>query len=509
MKRVVCSPKLLLPTFVLLLACGCSSAGHSDKSTVPNPTMGADAATPKADGATKMPSDASSRVATVPVTVTGPITGGMGKPWSTSIVDLGPHGYTETEFLYEGDASAYAVQGAMTMDGKWTLMETTKAHFKSRMIVRRPMDAAKFNGTVVVEWLNVSGGADGDPGYMYTWEEILRGGYVWVGVSAQAQGIEGGGFALLANPPPPLKKADPERYGSLSHPGDAYSYDIYTRAAQIIRAGGKSDVLEGLVPKRLIAYGESQSAGRLVSYVNGVHPLVKAFDGFFIHSRGAGGAGFSDGAGGLAGLGGGSSTFIRDDINEKVFQFQTETDVAMYVAARQPDSDRLRSWEVAGTAHADQHILDVNKANTSGGVSCSGANQGPQHFVIKAALHALNLWMTDGTAPVTGELLTMNGGSPVTDENGNALGGVRTPSVDVPIATLSGQAAAGSTNFVCVLFGSTTPFTPEKLMQLYATHDDYVMKVEDSARKTREAKFLLQPEEQAMVAEAKAAPVPK
>jgi hypothetical protein len=491
----------------LLLVCGCEGNGESHKNTERDATMLGDAAVADANKS----ADANSSVATMLGTVTGPITGGNGKPFSSSVVDVGPHGYVETEFLYEGDASAYAAQGAMTMDGKWTLMETTKAHFKSRMMVRRPKDATKFNGTVVVEWLNVSGGADGDPGYMYTWEEILRGGYVWVGVSAQATGVEGGGFALLANPPPPLKKYDPERYGSLSHPGDAYSYDIYTRAAQIIRAGGKSGVLEGLVPKRLIAYGESQSAGRLVSYVNGVHPLVKAFDGFFIHSRGAGGAGFSDGAGGLlAGLGGGSATFIRDDIDEKVFQFQTETDVAMYVAARQPDSDRLRSWEVAGTAHADQHILDINMANSSGmGISCSGVNQGPQHFVIKAALHALNLWMTDGTAPVKGELLMMNGGNPVRDDNGNALGGIRTPSVDVPIATLSGQGAAGSTDFVCAIFGHTTPFTPERLLQLYPTHDDYVMKFKDSARKTREAKFLLPPEEQAMVDEAVAAPVPK
>ncbi|HMJ55253.1 MAG TPA: alpha/beta hydrolase domain-containing protein, partial [Polyangiaceae bacterium] len=156
MMRVVDGPKLLLPTFVFLLACGCSNEG-SNKNTESNPTMGADAATPKADGAT------------VPVTVTGPITGGRGKPFTTSIVDLGANGYGEKEFFYEGDATAYALEGEMTMDGKWKLMETSKESYKSRMIVRRPSDAAKFNGTVVVEWLNVSGGADGDPGFMYNW----------------------------------------------------------------------------------------------------------------------------------------------------------------------------------------------------------------------------------------------------------------------------------------------------------------------------------------------------
>jgi hypothetical protein len=489
MKRAAHSLTLLSPTLALLLACGCSADDESSG------TMTDDSAVTDANKTLGI--------------VSGPVTGGTGKPFSTSVVDVAPRGYTETEFLYEGDASAYAVQGAMTMDGRWNLTEASKAHFKSRMIVRRPKDASKFNGTVVVEWLNVSGGADGDPGYMYTWEEILRGGYVWVGVSAQAQGIEGGGFSLLANPPLPLKTYDSERYGTLKHPGDAYSYDIFTRAAQIIRASGKNGVLQGLVPKRLIGYGESQSAGRLVSYVNGVHPLVKAFDGYFIHSRGAAGTAFSDDLITLlAGFISGSTTVIRDDIDAKVFQFQTETDVVGYLAARQPDSDRIRTWEVAGTAHADQHILDINMANSSGGVSCNGANQGPQHFVIKAALHALNQWMTDGTAPVSGELLMVENGTPLTDENGNTLGGIRTPSVDVPIATLSGQPAAGSTDFVCVVFGQTIPFTSERLLELYPTHDDYVTKFRDSARAAREAKFLLPPEEKAMVDEAEAALVP-
>ncbi|HMI84680.1 MAG TPA: alpha/beta hydrolase domain-containing protein [Polyangiaceae bacterium] len=494
MQRVVCSPKLLLPAFVLLLACGCSTE-KADKNTGSNPTMGADAATPKADGAT------------VPVTVTGPITGGRGKPFSTSIVDLGANGYGEREFFYEGDAIAYALQGEMTMDGKWTLLETSKESYKSRMIVRRPTDAAKFNGTVVVEWLNVSGGADGDPGFMYNWQEILREGYVWVGVSAQATGIEGGGFSVLPNPPPPLKVHDPERYGSLRHPGDAYSFDIYTRAAQVVRGASGVDVLDGLEPKRLIAYGESQSAMRLVSYVNGVHPSVKAFDGFFIHSRSVSGVPFTNDA--MLSLGG-PPVFIRDDIEAFVFQFQTETDVLGllgYLRARQPDSDRLRTWEVAGTAHADAYIQGIN-GDAGSALACADVNDGPQHFVIKAALHALHLWMTDGTAPVKGDLLMGNDGSPATDDNGNVLGGVRTPDVDVPIATLSGLAPAGS-NILCSLFGHTTPFTPEKLIELYPTHETYVMKVKDSARKSAAAKFILEPEEQAMVAEAETAPVPK
>jgi hypothetical protein len=468
------------------------------------------------DGSAASNSDASSDQSNS-LTVSGPITGGMGKIFSASSADLDGHGYTEKEFFFEGQATAYSLPGGMTKDGKWDLMETTQMPFKSRLLVRRPKDAGKFNGTVVVEWLNVSGGADGDPGFMYNSDLILREGYAYVGVSAQAVGVQGGGFSLGAGPGVvPLKQFDPERYGSLNHPGDAYSFDIYSQAGAAIRQAGKVDVLEGLKAQRLIGYGESQSAMRMVSYVNGVHPLAKRYDGFFIHSRGASGVPFEEAGGGisLAGFGGGTAVFIRDDIDEKVFQFQTETDVTgmlAFLPARQPDSDKLRTWEVAGTSHADQYIVDFNASMaTQGAVKCDGANTGPQYRVIRAALHSLHLWMRDGTEPARGQILqTDDNGKPMRDEHGNTLGGVRSPDVDVPVKTLTGDPAPnGSGGVWCFLFGSTTPFTPDMLMQLYPTHDDYVMKVKDAASEQRMARFLLEPEEAGFVSDAEKAAVP-
>jgi hypothetical protein len=445
--------------------------------------------------------------------VEGPITGGRGRPFTATAADLVAAGYTEKEFFFAGEATAYVLQGEMSMDGKWRLMEASTAPFKSRLLVRRPMDPLTFNGTVVVEWLNVSGGADGDPGFMYNAAEILREGYAFVGVSAQVVGVEGGGFSRAGAGAVPLKQYDLERYGSLRHPGDEYSYDIFTQAARVIRGAGGASVLEGLEPERVIGYGESQSAMRMVSYVNGVHPLVEQYDGFFIHSRGAGGAPFEGGRG-FQGMRG-SATFIRDDLAEPVFQYQTETDVTgrlAFLPARQPDSDRLRTWEVAGTAHADRHILDFNAKLRAGGsrLAYEGVNDGPKHFVIKAALHSLDRWMRSGTEPARVEpLRTDASGSPVKDEHGNTLGGVRSPHVDVPIATHSGDPPPGGNDGgFRFLFGSTTPFTRQKLMTLYPTHEDYVAKVAASARRAREAGFLLEPEEQAMVAKAEAAPIP-
>ena len=54
------------------------------------------------------------------------------------------------------------------------------------------------------------------------------------------------------------------------------------------------------------------------------------------------------------------------------------------------------------------------------------------------------------------------------DANGNAAGGIRTPQVDAPIATLSdsGQGGGG----FCFLFGSTTPFSSSQLAAAYPDH---------------------------------------
>ena len=140
-------------------------------------------------------------------TVTGPITGGrVGIPFSSSPVPLRPAGYTEQEYFLSGTATGYQEAGTWGSDGRWSVTPAEQAPYETRILVRRPADPARFNGTVVVEWLNVSSDVDLDPDYLYDNAELLREGYAWVGVSAQALGVDA------------LKVIDPTRYGGLSHP---------------------------------------------------------------------------------------------------------------------------------------------------------------------------------------------------------------------------------------------------------------------------------------------------
>ena len=88
------------------------------------------------------------------------------------------------------------------------------ADYITRIVVLTP-DRARFNGTVLVEWLNVSGGIDAPAVWMMAHREMVRAGYGYVAVSAQRVGVEGG--TNLMGIDMSLKKQNPQRYSLLHH----------------------------------------------------------------------------------------------------------------------------------------------------------------------------------------------------------------------------------------------------------------------------------------------------
>lgn len=430
--------------------------------------------------------------------VPGHITLGQGA------MDTLPDDYEVEERFLSGTAKRYESSAAPTEDGQWTLKEAGEAPYKTRLVVVRPKDASKFNGSVVVEWLNVSGGSDGAPDWNYVHRELLRSGYAYVGVSVQKVGLDGGPMAVPGVQP--IKLADPARYGSLAHPGDAYAFDMFTQAGRAVKAGARNGLLAGLKIKHVIASGESQSAGFLTSYVNGFDNISKIYDGFLIHSRFAGAAPLDGDY--FAGMMGQSASLakmavrIRADARVPVLMFITETDLMApfrgYLPARQEDSARIRLWEVAGTAHADSYILagaalDTGRAPIAalakaftpsadlfGQKLDKPMNAAPQHhYVMQAAMSALDKWVRTGTPPASRPRLETEGaaGAPSLklDEVGNARGGIRSPWVDVPTSKLSGlgQPMGG----FAFLFGSTEPFDAATLARLYpGGKPDYLRK---------------------------------
>jgi len=445
------------------------------------------------------------------------LTGGNG-PFiaSAAPADLEKAGYVEAEFAASGTAISYRPTTPRTEDGLWSFEpDGNSAEYRTRVLVRRPENPANFSGIVIVEWLNVSGGLDANAEWVQLEEEITRAGHVWVGVSAQLIGVEGG--PVLVAPPGGsgvaglgLKKIDPVRYGTLSHPGDGFAFDIFTQVARALRDGGPE--MGQMVPVRLIAAGESQSAFALVTYYNGVQPLTSAFDGFLVHSRGAGSlplvapgeyAFLTDA------LGAGATRF-RSDLSAPVMNIQAENDVTGVLnsfTVRQPDSETFRLWEIAGTAHADARLVGSYADTMNCGLPI---NAGPQHFVAKAALHSLDHWVHTGVAPPTAQPLSIVGvlfPDVRRDADGIALGGVRTPPVDVPVEVLSGVAGPNPST-ICLLSGSTKPLSAARLTELYPTRDDYVQRYAAATDAAIAAGFVLEADRDAMLAESAPAKVP-
>ncbi len=448
-------------------------------------------------------------------TFAGPLAGGNGIFLATA--EPGPpladDGYVEAEYSATGTAVLYTSDGDLPADGAFALAPGEAAGYTTRLVVRRPAESAAFNGTVVVEWLNVSGGVDAAADYTYLADEVLRGGYAWVGVSAQRIGIEGGSVAVEAPGAAEagagrgLRAMDPERYGDLSHPGDAFSYDIYTQVARGLRSPGEVDPLGGLDAERVLAVGESQSAFALTTYVNGVQPLTGAFDGFLVHSRGGAAAalGQPGAAIDIAGTIGGKPTTIRSDSDVPVIVVQTETDVLGilgYLPARQADSETFRLWEIAGTAHADR--FQVGPIEDALGCA-KPINRGQQVFVLRAALRHLDTWAADGTPPPKAPRLEVDESGPaptfVLDPVGNVSGGIRTPAVQTPVDVLSGMPVEGS-SIICLLMGSTTPLDADRLAQLYPSRDRYLAEYESATDELIDAGFGLEDDRDQMLDEA-------
>ena len=409
--------------------------------------------------------------------------------------------------------------GERGADGRWDVTPGAEAPFRTRFVVRQPKDPLRFSGTVVVEWHNVSAGIDAAPDWGFFHRQLAAAGHAWVGVSAQKVGIDGGGFVESIH----LKLLAPERYGDLEHPGDAWSFDIFTQVGQLLQLPSDENPLVGLRPTQILAAGESQSAACLVTYINAIDPHAQLFDGFFVHGRPASGVAF-DGVFipasqrlGMEATRVAISTRgerIRDDARVPVLVLQSETDVILLGGglAAQPDSDRLRVWEMAGAAHADTYTVSAGRhddgtlhasrfaellrptTNLIIGKTETPINAGPQqHYVAQAALDHLVRWAAGGEAPPEAPRLEVDdaGTGYVVDEHGIARGGIRTPWVDVPTAVMGGLGQAGES--FAFLFGRTEPFDEATLATLYAGgEDEYLERFTAALDATIAAGFLME-----------------
>lgn len=410
-------------------------------------------------------------------------------------IDVEPMGYTAEEFTLSGQARTVG-SGFAPTEANSAAVQTKP--YRTRIIVFRPRDPARFSGTAVVEWLNCRQGIDTIPEWLRMQRHIVREGMAWIGVSAQRAGVESGVPGSVRGP---LKAQDPIRYRDLHHPGDAFSYDIFRQAALCLRNGQLP-----LTPTCVLGVGSSQSARYLSRYVESMEPLRPAFDGFLLTGRHRSAATWNGES-----VGGGRIP-VRRDADVPVFVVQSETDVFGRMESfqvRQADTPRFRLWEVAGAAHADAYVTRVGTIDdgTADTATLAAAyvvmpserlplaapmNASPAfHYVHHAALQHLETWARSAPPPPTAPVL---GGSPgqgiARDGLGIALGGVRTPWADCPALVHSGD--NGERDEFAALFGRTVPLPPGALARLYpGGAADYLARFAAALRRAIAAGFLL------------------
>src|ERR1700728_1569555 len=283
--------------------------------------------------------------------VSGPVGGGRyDRPFGATTADLAELVYVEEEYFIEGSATRYRPIGELGQDGHWSVEPVGAVPFRTRAVVRRPVDPEGFNGTVVVEWNNVRMGCEifeqGDS------PAIFDDGFAYVGISAQRLGVHG----LGANPQG-LVAWDPDRYGTLHIDNDTLSYGVFSEVAKVFgptRPSSPIDPLGGLVVRKLLAVGGSQSAGRLATYINAVQPIEQIFDGFIAFTWF--GSGSSVDVGQVMDLSAGPDsrppvhvTQIRDDLAVPVMVVNSECETLACFPIRRPDTETYRYWEVVGS----------------------------------------------------------------------------------------------------------------------------------------------------------------
>jgi hypothetical protein len=427
-----------------------------------------------------------------------------GAAWQLRPQNLADHGYVEEEYLVSGTANVYDWD-----TDNHAVVRTANAPYTTRMIVRRPINPARFSGTAVVEPLNPSNLFDLNIGWALSGDQFMRNGDVWVGFTSKPVAVQA------------LKMFDAQRYGALSWANplplsdprnctniqtivdpprvrsrateDGLVWDIFSQIGTWLKSDAASNPLASRVT-RAYGFGYSQTGSMMLTYINAIQPRVVAgegrpiFDGYFV---GVAGGGFI----GAAPLNqctpvpplGDPRRSVRN-AGVPVIQMMSQSDYLIGIASRQPDGntphDRYRHYEMAGAAHATPDELffsarpqDITAAGRD--VPPMSCDQGPRsrfpsRIFVDAALQNIDRWSRDGVpAPPGRDILVVNG-QPQLDAFGNVREGLRSPFLDVPTSTWFGSSTGAS---FCFIAGHEVPFTQARLDSLYRNHGAYVSAV--------------------------------
>ena len=440
--------------------------------------------------------------------VTGPVPSDLSSPvddhtfFASDI--LANRDYEEREFFYSGTANVYDATiaggiGARPIASPTANVVSADHPYTTRMVVRQPADRRDFNGTVVVEWLNATSSYDVEALWFRTHEFLMREGYAWVGITAQSGPITHPTLGLKAFSPTRYAGLDLTDGGTLTS-GDPLSYDAYAQGVQAVRHAGVLGRAQADV-ETVLAAGVSQSAGRVAVFANAVQPRTEpVVDGALLYIGGE---------------------EVRPDLPIPVFKVLSETEYTAPASANeipvlQPDTDRMRTWSVAGTSHSDwasfavrYALLQRDQPTAPLEDSCAAPSRSriPDRYTLSAAIDGLDRWARGGRAPVTSPPISLaaDGTTVVRDARGNALGGIRLAPFAVPTALDTGaNENAPGAGGLCFLNGTHVPFDTATLQALYPTPRSYLAQFTAAARQNVRDGFVLPEDAKEMLEQARA-----
>ena len=452
-------------------------------------------------------------------------------------VDLAKSHYVEEEFLVSGSANVYEY-GA----DKAVRVRTPNAPYATRILVRRPSDPKRFSGRVVVEIVNMSRGWDLDVQWEGLHEYLLRSGDIYVGVTSKPNAVKA------------LKAFDPARYSALSwsnplplsDPGNCevirsmmpsdssretengLVWDVLSQVGALLKSSTAGAPLAKFAVTRTYLVGYSQSGMFLRTYSGAIHPLAKlangkpVYDGYIIGAA-PGPVPLNQCAPQIEAT---DPRYLAHPSDVPVIAVITQSDVIGLGAylTRRPDSDapddRFRLYEVPGASHGyaypaqfEPPVEDIKKAgfNNRWSYDCAVGgvpNDFPSHYIFDGALASLDRWVKGTPPPRASRLEIDKLGTPEAayklDRFGNALGGVRTPYVDVPIARYYETSGPGE----CRLSGHKINLDRAQLRTLYSDHQTYLRRVTQQADQMTKDGWLTQEDAGLIKAEAAKAQVP-
>ncbi len=438
------------------------------------------------------------------------------------LVDL-PAPYVLEEYFVSGVADLYTynevpVRGEVIIQPvNATFPQTVGLPYTTRIIILRPQNVADFSGTAVIEWWNSTAGFDTAPVWDPMAEFGAREGWLYIGVTNSTTSIEflkGGcvlaGFVLVAD--------CQTRYAALNMPANGIAWDMLSQIANTLKNSSdpQNPLPAGFDIDRLYHAGQSQQGGSMVTYASTFHFAPN--DAYFVQ---AASSARSINFGPVCGEEGspaypectprltGADRLVATDLPVPVVRAMTETDVGSVLAngTRQTDTANFRYYEIAGAAHVTIHkdvevipgllFLEdfcLNPMNTLADGPVFGS------FPQRAMWKNLDDFVRFGTPMPASLLLAESGGVIVRNAIGNAMGGVRTTDMDVPINEYTPHNTADPTlppallplaELACFLAGSVFPLSDPIIDFFYPTHQVYLQRVIDSADALVAQGFLL------------------